>query len=224
MTADPWPAAWPRSHRCHAQKPPVGRPWHTGLAPRPHCHGAFALSGTVASRSAQRKTSSRIRAGGRDIGRDHGSSGHRSRNSGGRDGVNRASCLNGARGGGGVGPGGPGGGPGAEPVRAAVPGPGAEPGPGGGRGAPYGPRAGAPPPHRGTRRVTHRGTRVSRHPYRSRHSRHSHRSTGPQRIRVAHSCTFLIRSRSCPAVASALGGPPQTRRSSVWITPCGLPL
>lgn len=44
------------------------------------------------------------------------------------------------------------------------------------------------------------------------------------RIRVAHSCTLAIRCRSCPAVASALGGPPHTRRSSVWITPCGLPL
>ncbi len=43
-------------------------------------------------------------------------------------------------------------------------------------------------------------------------------------MRVAHSWTFLIRSRICPAVASALGGPPQTRRSSVWTTPCGLPL
>ncbi len=47
---------------------------------------------------------------------------------------------------------------------------------------------------------------------------------GSHRIRVAHSWTFLIRSLSCPAVASALGGPPQTRRSSVWMTPCGLPL
>lgn len=49
-------------------------------------------------------------------------------------------------------------------------------------------------------------------------------SEGRHRIRVAHSWTFLIRSLSCPAVASALGGPPQTRRSSVWITPCGLPV
>ncbi|CAM5284184.1 hypothetical protein STANM309S_06669 [Streptomyces tanashiensis] len=47
---------------------------------------------------------------------------------------------------------------------------------------------------------------------------------GAHRMRVAHSWTFLIRSRICPAVASALGGPPQTRRSSVWMTPCGLPL
>ncbi|SCD71429.1 hypothetical protein GA0115251_12011, partial [Streptomyces sp. TverLS-915] len=43
-------------------------------------------------------------------------------------------------------------------------------------------------------------------------------------IRVAHSRTLSMRCRICPAVASALGGPPHTRRSSVWITPCGLPL
>ncbi len=46
-------------------------------------------------------------------------------------------------------------------------------------------------------------------------------STPPQphptdyRIRVAHSCTLAIRCRNCPAVASALGGPPHTLRSSV---------
>ncbi|BBC33564.1 hypothetical protein SGFS_048580 [Streptomyces graminofaciens] len=40
---------------------------------------------------------------------------------------------------------------------------------------------------------------------------------GPERhcIRVAHSCTLAIRCRNCPAVASALGGPPHTRRTSV---------
>ena len=47
---------------------------------------------------------------------------------------------------------------------------------------------------------------------------------GGQRIFVAHSRTFLIRSFSCPAVASALGGPPHTRRSSLWMTPCGWPV
>lgn len=43
-------------------------------------------------------------------------------------------------------------------------------------------------------------------------------------IRVAHSWTFAMRVWIWWAVASALGGPPQTRRSSLWITPCGLPL
>jgi hypothetical protein len=55
-------------------------------------------------------------------------------------------------------------------------------------------------------------------------SRSQNRIRQRHRIRVAHSRTFLIRSVSCPALASALGGPPQTRRSSLWITPCGLPL
>lgn len=54
--------------------------------------------------------------------------------------------------------------------------------------------------------------------------RSTRRPPGAQRIRVAHSWTFLIRSRIWPPVASALGGPPHTRRSSVWMTPCGLPL
>lgn len=41
---------------------------------------------------------------------------------------------------------------------------------------------------------------------------------------VAHCWIFEIRSCNCPADACAVGGPPHTRRSSLWMTPCGCPL
>jgi hypothetical protein len=38
------------------------------------------------------------------------------------------------------------------------------------------------------------------------------------------SCSFCTRACSCASLAWATGGPPQTRRSSLWTTPCGVPV
>ncbi len=41
---------------------------------------------------------------------------------------------------------------------------------------------------------------------------------------TAQARSLAILSRICGGLACATGGPPQARRSSLWITPCGLPV